>query len=91
MIFNNTPSVLLYFTVLEASFCAVERYIFQLFLGMCFEAMLFSILGEILVQLGCQEEPKIAKQINENLSSFFNEILVDFGSPGAAFEVGCPR
>ena len=67
MIFNNTLSVLLYFTVLEASFCAVERYIFQLFLGMCFEAMLFWILGEILVQLGCQEEPKIGEKIYENL------------------------
>ena len=63
MILNNTPSVLLYFSVLEASLSAVERYIFQLFLGMCFEAMLFSILGEILVQLGCQDEPKMNKKI----------------------------
>ena len=63
MILNNTPSVLLYFSVLEASLSAVERYIFQLFLGMCFEAMLFSILGEILVQLGCQDEPKMSKKI----------------------------
>ena len=67
MILNNTPSVLLYFSVLEASLSAVERYIFQLFLGMCLEAMLFSILGEILVQLGCQEEPKIGKKIYKKL------------------------
>ena len=63
MILNNTPSVLLYFSVLEASLSAVERNIFQLFLRMRFEAMLFSILGEILVQLGCQEEPKIDGKI----------------------------
>ena len=67
MILNNTPSVLLYFSVLEASFCAVERYIFQLFLGMRFEAMLFSISGEILVQLGCQVGPKFDGKIDENL------------------------
>ena len=66
MILNNTPSVLLYFSVLEASFCEVERYIFQLFLGIRFEVILFWILGEILVQLGCQEGPKIGEKIYEN-------------------------
>ena len=72
MIFNNTPSVLLYYSVFEGSFCVVEKYIFQLFLGMRFEVILFWILGEFLVQLGCQEGPEIAEKINENLSSFFN-------------------
>ena len=52
--------------------------------------MLFWILGDILVELGCQEGPEIAEKINENLSSFLNEILMDFGSPGAAFEAACP-
>ena len=47
--------------------------------------MLFGILGNILVDLGCQEGPEIAEKIYENLSSFFNELLMDFGSPGAAF------
>ena len=51
--------------------------------------MLFWILGDILVQLGCQDGPEIAEKIYENLSSFFNEILMDFGSPGAAFEARC--
>ena len=78
MILNNTPSVLLYFTVLEGSFCVVERYILQLFLGMGFEVMLFLILGEFLVQLGCQEGPKIVEKIYENPSSFFYLILIDF-------------
>ena len=67
MILNNTPSVLLYFSVLEASLSAVERYIFQLFLGMRFEVILFWILGEILVQLGCQVGPKIKEKIYKNL------------------------
>ena len=53
--------------------------------------MLFWILGDILVQLGCQDGPEIAEKFYENLSSFFNEILMDFGSPGAAFRVRCPR
>ena len=66
MILNNTPSVLLYFSVLEASFCALERYIFQLFLGMRSEAILFWILDEILVQLGCQGG-KIGEENYENL------------------------
>ena len=64
---NNTPSVLLYFSVLMASFCAVERYIFQLFLGIRFEVMLLWILGDILVELGCQEGSKIEEKIYENL------------------------
>ena len=91
MIFNNTPSVLLYFSVFEGSFCVVEKYIFQVFLGMRFEVILFWILGDFFVQLGGQEGPEIVEKINENLSSFFNEILVDFGSPGATFEAGCQR
>ena len=53
--------------------------------------MLFWILGDILVQLGCQDGPEIAEKFYENLSSFFHEILMDFGSPGAAFRVRCPR
>ena len=67
MILNNAPCVLLYFSVLEASFCALERYIFELFLGMRSEVRLFWILGDILVQLGCQEGPKIGGKIYENL------------------------
>ena len=56
---------------------------------MCLEAMLFSILGEILVQLGCQDEAKMSKKSLLNLYEFLNEILMDFGSPGAAFRAGC--
>ena len=67
MILNNTPSVLLYFSVLEASFCEVEKYIFQLFLGMHFEAILFWILGVNLLQLGCQDGPEVAAKFYENL------------------------
>ena len=58
---------------------------------MRFEVILFWILGDILVQLGCQEGPKIGEKIYENLYSFFNEILMDFWSPGAAFRGGCPN
>ena len=53
--------------------------------------MLFWILGDILVELGCQEGPEIAEKIYENLDSFSNEICMDFGSPGAAFEAACLR
>ena len=74
MILNNTPSVLLYFSVLEGSFCVVEKYIFQLFLGMRFEVILFGILDEFLVQLGCQEGPEIAEKINENLFYFLMKL-----------------
>ena len=49
--------------------------------------MLFWILGDILVQLGCQDGSEIAEKFNENLSSFFNDFFMDFGSPEAAFEV----
>ena len=52
--------------------------------------MFFWILGDILVELGRQEGPEIALKIYENSSLFFDEILMDFGSPGAAFEAGCP-
>ena len=53
--------------------------------------MFFWILGDILVQLGCQDGPEIAEKFYENLSSFFYEILMDFGSPGAAFRVRCHK
>ena len=53
--------------------------------------MFFWISGDILVQLGCQDGPEISEKFYENLSSFFNEILMDFGSPGAALEAACPK
>ena len=51
--------------------------------------MFLGILGDILVELGCQEGPEIGLKIYENLSYFFNGILMDFGSPRAAFMAGC--
>jgi len=85
VILNNTPSVLLDFSVLEATFCEVERYIFRLFLGMRFEAMFFWIFGDILVDFGCQDGPEIAAKICKNLRLFFNDILMDFGVARGGF------
>ena len=41
------------------------------------------------MELGCQEGPQIVEKINDILYSFFEQILMDFRSPGAAFWVGC--
>ena len=48
--------------------------------------MLFWILGDILVELGCQEGSQIAEKMYANLAAFFNDFLMDFWSPGVAFE-----
>ena len=53
--------------------------------------MFFWILGDILVELGCQEGSEIAEKIHLNLSAFLNEILMDFGSPGEVFGAACPN
>ncbi len=53
--------------------------------------MFFWILGDILVELGRQKGLEIALKIYEISSYFLNKILMDFGSPGAAFRVRCQR
>ena len=53
--------------------------------------MFFWILGDILVELGCQEGPESALKNYENSLYFYNKMLMDFGSPGAAFRVRGPK
>ena len=56
-----------------------------------FRSRFFSILGRNLNKIGRQMGPQSDKKIDENLSLFFNEILMDFRSPKGGRNISAQR